>query len=170
MDTRISGDMLEAALIAGICSVGAEVVSLGIIPTPGVSYLTRYYKADAGVVISASHSPFEFNGIKFFNGNGYKLSDAIEERIEAIILDNSEVLPVPKGENVGKKTINEDAVDEYVEFLKKTIDCDLKGLKIAIDCANGAAYEAAPIVLFDMGADVLVINNEPDGININKDF
>jgi len=168
MDTRISGDMLEAALTAGLCSVGAEVVSLGIIPTPAVAYLTRLYNADAGVVISASHNPFEFNGIKFFNSKGYKLSDALEDRIEAIILDGAEELSMPTGAKVGRKSEVESPVDDYVEFIKKSISGDLKGLKVAIDCANGAAYEAAPIALFELGAEVCVINNEPDGININS--
>ncbi|MDK2932897.1 MAG: phosphoglucosamine mutase [Clostridiales bacterium] len=166
-DTRISGDMLEAALIAGICSVGAEAISIGVIPTPAVAYLTRLYNADAGVVISASHNPVEYNGIKYFNNKGYKLSDEIEERIEAIILDNAEQIPVPTGKDIGHKTENEDALDDYIKFVKSTIDVDLKGLKIALDCANGAAYEAAPIALFELGAEVSVIHNEPDGTNIN---
>lgn len=168
MDTRISGDMLEAALTAGLCSVGAEVISLGVIPTPAVAYLTRLYNADAGVVISASHNPFEFNGIKFFNNKGYKLSDALEDRIEAIILDGAEEILMPTGSSVGKKSVVESPVDDYVEFVKKSINGDLKGLKVAIDCANGAAYEAAPIALFDLGAEVYVINNEPNGVNINN--
>ena len=169
MDTRISGDMLESALVAGICSVGAETICLGIVPTPAVAHLVKLYKADAGVVISASHNPFEFNGIKFFNSNGYKLPDAIEERIEAIILDNAEEIPLPVGKNVGIKTINDSALEDYSAFLKETMDVDLKGLKIAIDCSHGAAYEVAPAVLFELGAEVCVINNEPNGININKD-
>lgn len=169
MDTRISGSMLEAALVAGICSVGAEAICLGVIPTPAVAYLTRFYKADAGVVISASHNPFEFNGIKFFDSNGYKLPDAIEDRIEAIIRDGAEELPRPTGKNLGMKSEKDTALDDYIAFLKSTIDVRLDGLKIAIDCANGAAYQAAPLTLFELGAEVYVINNEPDGININKD-
>ncbi|GAE90650.1 phosphoglucosamine mutase [Acetivibrio straminisolvens] len=168
MDTRISGDMLEASLVAGLCSVGAEVVCLGIVPTPAVAYLTRHYNADAGVVISASHNPYEFNGIKFFNNKGYKLSDALEERIEAIILDNSEKIELPTGEKIGRKIEIDSSLDEYINFIKSTISGDLKGLKVAIDCANGASYQAAPITFFELGADVCVINNEPDGININK--
>lgn len=168
MDTRISGDMLEAALVAGICSVGAQVVTLGVVPTPAVAYLTRLYGADAGVVISASHNPFEFNGIKFFNSKGYKLSDEIEERIESIILDNSEAIILPTGKEIGKRTVVETSTDDYVNFIKSTIDGDLKGLKVAIDCANGAAYQVAPLALFELGAQVSVINNEPDGININS--
>lgn len=168
MDTRISGDMLEAALVAGICSVGSEAVCLGVLPTPAIAYLTRLYNADAGVVISASHNPAEFNGIKFFNNKGYKLSDVIEERIEAIILEQAEELPKPTGKALGFKSEEEDAKEEYEAFIKGTIDGDLKGLRIAVDCANGAAYEVAPVTLFDLGADVCVINNEPDGVNINQ--
>lgn len=169
MDTRISGDMLEASLVAGLCSVGAEVACLGIAPTPTVAYLTRYYNADAGVVISASHNPYEFNGIKFFDSKGYKLSDALEERIESIILDNSEKIQLPTGEKIGRKIEIESPLDDYVNFIKSTIKGDLKGLKVAIDCANGASYQVAPVTFFELGADVCVINNEPDGVNINKD-
>ncbi|MCR4435971.1 MAG: phosphoglucosamine mutase [Clostridiales bacterium] len=167
MDTRISGDMLESALVAGICSVGAEAICLGIIPTPAVAYLTRLYKADAGVVISASHNPFEFNGIKFFNSNGYKLPDAMEDRIEAVIRDSAVELPKPTGKGVGVKRVKESALDDYINFLKSTVDCSLNGIKIALDCANGASYEAAPLTFFELGAQVSVINNEPNGININ---
>jgi len=169
MDTRISGDMLESALVAGICSVGAEAISLGVIPTPAVAYLTRLYGADAGVVISASHNPCEFNGIKYFNSRGYKLSDAIEEKIESIILENSTELPRPTGKNIGRRTIQDTAQKDYVTFLKSTVSQELRGLKIAVDCANGAAYKVAPDALAELGADVFVINNCPDGININKD-
>lgn len=169
MDTRISGDMLEAALVAGICSVGAEAVCLGVMPTPAIAYLTRFYNADAGVVISASHNPYEFNGIKFFNNNGYKLPDTIEDKIEAIILDGAVELPKPTGKEVGRKSIMESALDDYVNFLKNTIDNNFSGMKIAIDCANGASYQVAPYTLHELGADVSVIHNEPDGININKD-
>lgn len=169
MDTRISGDMLEASLVAGICSVGAEAVCLGVMPTPAIAYLTRFYNADAGVVISASHNPYEFNGIKFFNGSGYKLPDEIEDKIEAIILGSAEELPRPTGKDVGRKSIVESAMDDYVNFLKKAVGDDLKGMKIAIDCANGASYQVAPYTLFELGAEVKVMGDEPDGININKD-
>lgn len=169
MDTRISGDMLESALVAGICSVGAEAICLGVIPTPAVAYLTRLYNADAGVVISASHNPYEFNGIKFFDNRGYKLPDAVEEKIEAIILDDTEELPKPTGKNVGIKRIKDTAPRDYITFLKDSIENSLSGLKIAVDCANGASCEVAPIVLSELGANVCVINNQPDGININKD-
>jgi len=167
MDTRISGDMLEAALTAGLCSVGAEVVSLGVVPTPAVAYLTRLYNADAGVVISASHNPAEFNGIKFFNNKGYKLSDALEERIEAIILDGAEEISLPVGGDVGRKSKSESHLDDYVKFVKNSIEGDLKGLKVAIDCANGAAYQVAPKALRELGAEVFIINDAPNGVNIN---
>ncbi len=169
MDTRISGYMLEAALVAGICSVGAEAVCLGVAPTPAVAYLTRYYKADAGVVISASHNTFEFNGIKFFNSQGYKLSDSMEDSIEKMINNDSCKDLLLTGENLGKRSSAENALHDYVGFLKGTIDCDLKGMRIAIDCAEGAAYESAPLLLSELGADVFVIHNKPNGININKD-
>jgi phosphoglucosamine mutase len=169
MDTRISGHMLEAALVAGICSVGAEAVCLGVVPTPAVAYLTRYYKADAGVVISASHNPFEFNGIKFFDAQGCKLSDSMEDSIEEMINSDSCKDLILTGEKLGKKTIAQDPLRDYVSFLKGTIDCDLKGIKIAIDCAEGASYKAAPMALSELGADVFVIHNKPDGININRD-
>ncbi|HWR61984.1 MAG TPA: phosphoglucosamine mutase [Clostridia bacterium] len=166
-DTRISGDMLEAALVAGICSMGAEAVVLGVQPTPAVAYLTRHMGLDAGVVISASHNPFEYNGIKFFDGKGYKLSDQLEDRIESLLLNPDNGISNPTGADIGKKVEVDNAVHGYVDFLKKTIDVNLRGLKIAIDCANGASYIAAPSVLADLGAEIVVINNKPDGKNIN---
>jgi phosphoglucosamine mutase len=168
MDTRVSGDMLEAALVAGILSVGAEAVCLGVVPTPAVSYLTRKYGADAGVVISASHNPVEYNGIKFFNKDGFKLSDELEDRIQGLIENGFKGVPVPTGAMVGKKQIVDNATEEYVAFAKSTIDGDLSGLKIAIDCANGAAYKTSEIALKELGAEVFVIHNNPDGVNINK--
>ncbi len=168
MDTRISGAMLESALVAGICSVGAEAVCLGVIPTPAVAYLTRKYKADAGVVISASHNPFEFNGIKFFDSRGYKLPDHIECKIEELVLNSSNELPCPSFEKIGRKHIRKDALSDYTAFIKSSADVDLTGLKVLIDCANGAAYQAAPNVLEELGAQTIVINNEPDGVNINS--
>lgn len=169
MDTRISGHMLESALVAGICSVGAEAVCLGVIPTPAVAYLTRHYGADAGIVISASHNPFEFNGIKFFDSKGYKLPDSMEDSIEELIRKGADAIPLPTGEKIGKRSTADHSVKDYVSFLKSTISCGLEGLKIAVDCANGASYEAAPMVLAELGAEVAVIHNEPNGININKD-
>ncbi|MCY6354662.1 phosphoglucosamine mutase [Clostridium sp. ZS2-4] len=168
MDTRISGDMLEAALVAGILSVGAEAICVGVIPTPAVAYLTRKYNADAGVVISASHNPVEYNGIKFFNGQGYKLKDELEDKIQNVIENNLDGIPSPTGAALGRKIIEESATEDYVEFAKSTIDSDLKGLKVALDCANGAAYEVAVDTFRQLGAEVVVINNDPDGVNINK--
>ena len=167
-DTRISGDMLESALVAGICSVGAEAVCIGVAPTPAVAYLTKFYGADAGVVISASHNPYEFNGIKFFNNNGYKLSDLIEDRIEHIISGSGEKLPRPTGSSIGRKSVIGNAADDYISYVKSTIDVDLSGLKIAVDCANGASFRIAPAILRSLNAEVFVINDRPDGININK--
>jgi phosphoglucosamine mutase len=167
MDTRISGDMLEAALIAGICSVGAHAVSLGIVPTPAVAHLVRKYNADAGVVISASHNPVQDNGIKFFNSKGFKLRDEIEAEIEQYMTDRWEELPRPYGDKVGDKEVCEDAIDDYVDFLTATTDIKLDGIKVAIDCANGATYKAAPLALTALGVDVSAIHREPDGTNIN---
>lgn len=167
-DTRISGDMLEASLISGICSVGANVIRAGVIPTPGVAYLTRLYKCDAGVVISASHNSFEFNGIKFFNGNGYKLSDEVENEIEAIIFGEVAEPEPASPENVGCCIERTNCLEDYADFLKN-VGTDLTGKKIAIDCANGASYVIAKKVLEELGANVLIIGNNPNGININKD-
>lgn len=167
-DTRISGDMLEAALTAGMCSVGVKVVSLGVLPTPAVAYLTRYYNADAGVVISASHNPYEYNGIKFFNGDGYKLSDSVEDEIEAYIKGEKVMDQLPDNDGIGTVTANNHSIEDYVKFAVSTIDCDLKGMKIAIDCANGASYQTAFKALNSLGAHVEAIHNTPDGININN--
>lgn len=168
-DTRISGEMLEAALIAGLCSVGAEAVCVGVIPTPAIAYLVRTEGFDAGVMISASHNPFEHNGIKYFSGEGYKLSDEIEERIEAIILDNAEEIESPTHEGVGRISHDNTLCDKYIAFAASTADGDLSGMKIAIDCANGASSVTAKRALEMLGAEVSVINDKPDGININAD-
>ncbi len=168
MDTRISGHMLEASLVSGICSVGAKAVCLGVVPTPGVAYLTRLYEADAGIVISASHNPFQFNGIKFFNSKGYKLNDSIEGKIESIVLQENYMFPRPTGKNIGIREEGGDAKWDYAAFLESMFDGSLDGIRIALDCANGAAYEVAPHVFGRLGADVYVINNTPDGININE--
>lgn len=168
MDTRISGDMLESALVSGILSVGAEAMCVGVIPTPAVAYLTREYGADAGVVISASHNPVEYNGIKFFDNNGYKLSDELEDRIQSIIENDFKEVPMPTGGDLGRKIIEESALEDYIEFAKSTIDINLKGLKVALDCANGASYKSAVQTFRSLGAEVYVINNDPDGVNINK--
>lgn len=166
-DTRISGDMLEAALLAGICSVGVDVISIGVIPTPAVAYLTRKYQADAGVVISASHNPVEYNGIKFFDANGYKLDDDVENIIEDIVLGQGDIPISPTGIDVGRKIIIDNTVKSYTDYLKESIDLDFTGLKIAVDCGNGAAYMAAPSLLAELGAKLVVINDMPDGTNIN---
>ena len=167
-DTRISGDMLENALSAGILSVGGNVIRAGVIPTPGVAYLVRYYNADAGVVISASHNPFEFNGIKFFNGKGFKLDDAIEDEIQAVIESGFEGVEQGTGKELGSlKDEEEGALKAYVDYLLSTVDIRLDGMKIVLDCANGASYKSTPAVYRALGADVTVIGGEPDGININ---
>ena len=168
MDTRISGDMLESALVAGILSSGAEAICVGVVPTPAVAYLTRKYGADAGVVISASHNPVEYNGIKFFNKDGFKLSDELEDNIQALIEKNFEGIEVVTGEKLGKKVVIDNATQDYVDFAVSTVKGDLKGLKIAIDCANGASYKTSELALKKLGAEVLAINNIPDGCNINK--
>lgn len=167
-DTRISGDMLEDAISAGILAMGGDVIKAGVLPTPAVAYLVRYYKADAGVVISASHNTFEYNGIKFFNGEGFKLDDEIEDEIEDIILRDIDINSHITGDRLGRcLEAEEDALSLYVDFLKDTIDTGLEGMKLVIDCANGAAFRAAEKVFRELGAEVTVINNKPDGININ---
>ncbi len=168
MDTRISGDMLEAALVAGICSVGAHALVVGVVPTPAIAYLVRKYRLDAGVMISASHNPVEYNGIKFFNREGYKLSDALEDEIESIILSHPEILPSPTGAGLGTRTLAEDALDDYIEFLSKSTTERFDGIKVALDCANGASYKAGPISMLNLGAGLCIIHNEPDGTNINE--
>ena len=167
-DTRISGDMLGAALVAGILSVGAEAVVLGVIPTPAVAHLTREYGADAGVMISASHNPVEYNGIKFFNNKGYKLSDELEDEIQRVIESGFEGVPSPVGTALGRERVEVSALEDYIEFAKSTTAVNLSGLKIALDCANGAAYKAAVQAFRDLGAEVYVINDNPDGTNINE--
>jgi phosphoglucosamine mutase len=167
-DTRISGDMLENALTAGICSAGVDVVKVGVMPTPGIAFLTRDLKAAAGAVISASHNPMEDNGIKFFGPDGYKLSDETEDEIEKMVYKHEEI-PCPTGTEVGRVYEMKDAVHKYVEYAKSTVDVSLEGLKVVIDCANGASYKASPCALQDLGVKVIKINSSPDGTNINKD-
>lgn len=167
-DTRISGDMLEASLVAGFCSVGAVSVCVGQIPTPAVAYLVRKYKADAGVVISASHNSVEYNGIKFFSNEGYKLSDDLENEIEEYILGGKDLGELPDGCDIGRKRVHETGMRDYTDFVKSCIDVRLDGLKIALDCANGAAFECAKLAFKELGAETLLINNVPDGTNINK--
>jgi phosphoglucosamine mutase (EC 5.4.2.10) len=167
-DTRISGDMLEAALIAGICSVGADVLQVGVLPTPGIALLTRQLAANAGVVISASHNPFGDNGIKFFSASGYKLPDSVEEEIENIVLNNDKPWKVVVGKEVGRVIKVSDAERRYIDFLKNTCG-NLNGLKVVLDCANGAAFSVGPLVLEELGIEVIPLFNNPDGLNINAD-
>ena len=167
MDTRISSDMLEGALIAGITSVGGDVMPLGTIPTPAVAYLTIKVGADAGVVISASHNPFEHNGIKVFNGQGYKLPDALEDRVEEKIL-SSEPMPIRKGGDIGKRIHGmKNLKYEYIQHLRGTVQDDLGGLRVLIDCANGAAAATAPDLFADFAIEADFIHRKPNGVNIN---
>jgi len=168
-DTRISGDMLEGALSAGIASMGGETLTVGILPTPAIAFFIVQMKAHAGIVISASHNPFEDNGIKIFGNNGFKLSDEQEAVIESLILENnfSGFMPLP--ENLGRIRAVSDSLDQYVDFLKGHLpeDFSLDGMKIVLDTANGATYEAAPLLFEALGVDVSVIHHQPNGININ---
>ncbi len=166
-DTRISGDMLANALMAGACSVGANCIYVGVIPTPAVAYLTQKYKVDAGVVISASHNPVEFNGIKFFDGDGYKLPDAMEDEIEAMIQNNMTGIKFPIGPGVGKIKYRTDAREEYINHAKNSVNVNLSGLKIVVDCAEGAAFYTSVETLKELGGNVVAIHNNPDGTNIN---
>ncbi len=166
-DTRISGDMLANALMAGACSVGANCVFVGVIPTPAVAYLTRKYKVDAGVVISASHNPVEFNGIKFFDGNGFKLPDALEDEIEELLKNNMQGVKFPTGSGVGKIKYRTDAREEYVNKAIQSVNVDLSDLKIVVDCAEGASYYTSVEALKELGGNVVSIHNNPDGTNIN---
>lgn len=166
-DTRISGDMLANALMAGVCSVGANAVYVGVIPTPAVAYLTKKYKVDAGVVISASHNPVEFNGIKFFDGNGYKLPDALEDEIEEVIRNGMRGIKFPIGPGVGKIKYRKDAREEYINHAIQSVNSDLSGMKIVVDCAEGASYYTSVEALKELGAEVVAIHNNPDGTNIN---
>ncbi|MCM1226823.1 MAG: phosphoglucosamine mutase [Clostridium sp.] len=166
-DTRISSDVLEAALAAGICSVGADVKLLGVVPTPAVAALVQQKKADAGVMISASHNSFEFNGIKLFASTGYKLSDDIEEEIESLILDKPQEMKLVSDGEVGRITHYRDAQSDYIRYIMKCIKGNLTGLRIAIDCANGSASVTAKRLFEGLGASVYVINASPNGTNIN---
>jgi len=168
-DTRVSGDMLEAALVAGICSVGVDVIKVGIIPTPGVAFLTRFLQAGAGVMISASHNPVEDNGIKFFDSAGYKLSDEGEETIERAVLDRPADFPRPAGIHIGRAFPERDALKYYIDHITGTVNGDFRGLRVVVDCAYGAAWEAAPRALRELGAEVIPINVLPDGSRINVD-
>ena len=168
-DTRISSDILEAALVAGICSVGADAEILGVVPTPAVAYLVRKHEADAGVMISASHNSVEFNGIKLFSSTGYKLSDEIEAEIEALILDRPEDMLLMDGTGVGRVTHSDTAADEYISYIESCIQTKPEGIRVAIDCANGSSSATAKELFTRLGAEVVLMHAEPDGTNINKD-
>lgn len=167
-DTRLSSDMLEGALSAGLCSVGADVVLLGVVPTPTVAYLIKKYNADAGIMISASHNPFEYNGIKIFSRDGYKLPDALEEEIEAIVIDHEKPYPSPTGDLLGHVRRADHAVDDYIEHIKSTVSDRLDGMKIAIDCSNGSSSVTAERLFTELGAECHMLSDQPDGVNINK--
>jgi phosphoglucosamine mutase len=167
-DTRISGHMLEAALEAGLLSIGVNVIRVGIVSTPAVAYLTRELGADAGVMISASHNPVEDNGIKFFGRDGFKLFDETELEIEKLLDAEKDELPRPVGGELGTVTERYDAKTMYTDYLKTTVSSSMSGIKIVLDCANGAAYELAPKVFRELGADVITIAAEPNGVNINE--
>lgn len=167
-DTRASSDMLSCALSAGLCSVGANVINLGVVPTPAVAHLVLEYKADAGIMISASHNPAEFNGIKIFNSKGFKLADMLEEKIEEIVLDKVDVPKLSKGDRVGKIVYDNDAIKHYTDHIKNSIHGSLEGLKIAVDCANGSASTTAKILFEELGAQAVILNASPNGTNINE--
>lgn len=166
-DTRVSSNMLEMALAAGLCSVGADVVLVGFVPTPAIAYLVKEKNADAGIMISASHNPCEYNGIKIFDGNGFKLPDSMEEKIEALVLDDMSPIEYPVGGEVGSVFLRYDYVDLYVDYLAKCINADLSGMKIAIDCANGSSSVTAEKLFKKLGADVHIMHATPNGVNIN---
>lgn len=167
-DTRLSGDMLASALMAGACSVGADVINVGVVPTPAVAYLVRKYRVDAGVVISASHNPMEFNGIKFFDGQGFKLPDAMEDEIEALIRNNMAGVKMPTGAGVGKIKVRNDAKEEYINHNLRVIDGRIEGIKAVVDCAEGASSYTSIEALKQVGVEVVAIHTNPDGTNINE--
>lgn len=170
-DTRLSGYMLETALAAGITSLGVDVIFIGPLPTPGVAYITRSLRADAGIVLSASHNPYEDNGIKFFRADGYKLDDAIERRIEQLVFTGEIEAIRPTADAIGRASRIDDAVGRYVEYAKSSFPRGrtLEGLRVAVDVGNGAAYKTTPCILRELGAEIIVRHNTPDGRNINRD-
>lgn len=167
-DTRASGDMLEAALTAGLCSVGCNVLSVGVVPTPAVAYLVGLYQCEAGIMISASHNPCDYNGIKIFQKSGYKLDDSIEDKIESIILDNAEDISLKTGGGVGNRLYCKTAVKDYVDHVVSTANVRFDGLTIALDCANGSASVCAKDIFTSLGAKCIMLSDTPDGTNINK--
>ena len=170
-DTRISGEMLESAIVTGICSAGGHAISVGIIPTPGIAYLVKKIHAVAGIVISASHNPFYDNGIKFFGANGYKLPDSVEDEISDIIsqIEQNDNFPRPVGAKIGEIDVRNDLIQNYQKFVESTTSERFDDLKIVLDCANGAAYDIMPKILKNLGANLILMGNSPNGININED-
>lgn len=168
MDTRLSSEMLASAISAGLCSVGSDVMTLGVVPTPAIAYLVKKYKAKAGVMISASHNPYDYNGIKIFGEDGFKLSDELEEQIESIVLDNTPPIKMAASEKIGKRTDAPYALHDYISYLMHSTDTNLDGMKVAIDCSCGSASATAEELFTSLGADVRMLHNKPDGININK--
>ena len=170
-DTRISGEMLESAIVTGICSAGGHAISVGIIPTPGIAYLVKKIHAVAGIVISASHNPFYDNGIKFFGANGYKLPDSVEDEISDIIsqIEQNDNFPRPVGAKIGEIDFRGDLLKNYQKFVESTTSERFDDLKIVLDCANGAAYDIMPKILKNLGANLILMGNSPNGININED-
>src|SRR5438105_2297 len=170
-DTRLSGYMLENAISSGVLSMGVDVLFIGPLPTPGVAYATRSLRADAGIVITASHNPYDDNGIKFFRADGYKLDDNIEGRIEQLVFSGDIETIRPTASEIGKAVRIDDALGRYIEFVKSSIprSLTLEGLRIVVDCAHGASYKSTPCVLRELGAEVFVFGNQPDGMNINKE-
>ncbi len=170
-DTRLSGYMLENALSSGILSMGVDVIFIGPLPTPGVAYVTRSLRADAGIVITASHNPYDDNGIKFFRADGYKLDDGVEGHIEQLAFSGAIEHVRPVASEVGKALRVDDAVGRYIEYAKASFPkrMNLEGVRVVVDCANGASYKTTPSVLRELGADVIVYGNQPDGMNINKE-
>lgn len=168
-DTRVSGYMFESALTAGLTSMGVDVLLVGPMPTPGIAFITRSMRADAGFVISASHNPYQDNGIKIFSRDGYKLPDSVEDEIERLIV-SGEIRDIrPTAENIGKAKRIDDALGRYIVFCKDTFpdDLGLEGLRVVLDCANGATYKVAPIIFAELGAEVIAIHDQPNGVNIN---
>jgi phosphoglucosamine mutase len=170
-DTRLSGYMLENAISSGVLSMGVDVLFIGPLPTPGVAYVTRSLRADAGIVITASHNPYDDNGIKFFGPDGFKLADAIEAEIEQLVFGGDIEMIRPTAGSIGKAVRIEDALGRYIEFAKACLPrgFTLEGLRIVLDCGHGAAYKSSPCVLRELGAEVFVYGNQPDGTNINKE-
>lgn len=166
-DTRVSSNMLEMALAAGLCSVGADVVLVGFVPTPAIAFLVQDREADAGIMISASHNPCEFNGIKIFDSNGYKLPDSLEAEIEALVLDDMSPIKYPVGGDVGSVFVRKDYVHFYIDHIVKSVGTDLSGLRIAIDCANGCASYTAQTIFSRLGAECEFMHSSPNGVNIN---